>query len=153
MMVQLSLRITPAPRESENEAALHLVAVRDVAVSPTRQRGPSLARRAQRAAESRLHAKRGADVGRLLRNLVKDLRQHRVRRNILRLRLEIQQDAMPHRRAIHPSDILKANVVTALQERSHLAGEHQRLSAARARPAADVLVGVRSRELTLWVGC
>src|SRR5262245_28482730 len=62
------------------------------------------------------HPHRSRDLGRLLFHLVQDVRHHLVGRDVLRLGLEVQDDAVPQRRQRHPADILEADVVAALQQ-------------------------------------
>ena len=48
----------------------------------------------------------------------------------------MQQHAVAHRRHVDAADVLEADVETALQQRSHLAGQNDRLRTARAGAAA-----------------
>src|SRR5262249_38688247 len=77
--------------------------------------------------------------------------QYRVRRDILRLSLEAQHDAVPHRWQIEPPYILEADVVTSFHEPSHLRRQDERLRPSRTGAAADELVRLAGRELAAGV--
>src|SRR5438105_2351854 len=79
----------------------------------------------QRKAASGLDADGFRRVGVLFLYFVEDLSEHRIRWNVLRLRLEVKQNPVPQRRQIDTAHVFKAYVVTPFEQGPHFAGEHQ----------------------------
>src|SRR5262249_7576397 len=78
----------------------------------------------------------------LLLHLLEDVLQHLVGRDVLRLRLEVEQDTVAHGRQVDGPHVLEAYVISPLQEGPHLRRQDDRLGPARAGPAADVPAGL-----------
>ena len=71
----------------------------------------------------------------MLQDLVDDL----VRGDRVRLSLELQEDSVAQCGVGYGGEVLECDVVPAFEQSSHLAGEDQRLQAARAGAIPDVL--------------
>src|SRR5436190_23728506 len=62
------------------------------------------------------------------------LGDQRLRRDLLRLRLEVEQDAMPHHGQREGAHVVERDVGTTLQQRARLGAEDERLRGANAGP-------------------
>ena len=89
---------------------------------------------------------RGRSVRSLFRDGFEDVEEDSVGVHPFGLRFEVQDHPMPHRRQEDAADIVKADVVAAVEEGADFGGESERLGAAGTAPPAEVLIGRRRGE-------